>query len=66
MDATIYEKNLENIYATFGRVALVPLLAVAEFVGMNWRTLRDDKKFPVKKIGGRYYVASVALARWLS
>ncbi len=66
MDANIYEANLERIYAEFGRVALVPLLSAAVFVGADWRTLRDDKKFPTKKIGRRYYVGSVALARWLS
>ena len=66
MDANIYDANLEKIYAQFGRVALVPLKSAAEFVGANWRTLRDDKKFPIKKIGRRYYVGSVALARWLS
>ncbi len=66
MDSATYEKNLEKIYEKFGRVALIPLLPVAEFVGRNYRTLLIDKKFPVKKLGRRYYVNSTALARWLS
>lgn len=66
MDAVTYEKNLENIYAEFGRVALIPLLAAAQFLGVNWRTLQKEKHIDVKKVGGRYYVNSVQLARWLS
>ena len=66
MDNATYEKNLEEIYNKFGRVALIPLLAVAEFVGLNYRTLLKDKKFPVKKVSRKYYVNSMALARYLS
>ena len=66
MDAVTYDKNLEKIYDEFGRVALVPLLGAAKFVGVDWRTLQKDRGFPMKKIGGRYYVGTVQLARWLS
>ena len=66
MDNATYEGNLEKIYEKFGRGALIPLLPVAEFVGLNYRTLLTDKKFPVKKVGRKYYVNSVALARYLS
>lgn len=66
MDNATYEKNLEKIYEKFGRGLLIPLLPVAEFVGLNYRTLLTDKKFPVKKVGRRYYVNSTALARYLS
>ena len=66
MDNATYEKNLEKIYDQFGRVALIPLLPVAEFVGLNYRTLLKDKGFPVKKVSRKYYVNTMALARWLS
>ena len=66
MDVVTYDKNLEKIYDEFGRVALVPLLCAAKFVGVDKRTLQRAKGFPVKKVRGRYYVGTVQLARWLS
>ena len=66
MDQIAYEKNLENIYEEFGRVAMVPLMGAANFIGIDTRSLRSEKSFPLKKVGGRYFVSSVQLARWLS
>ncbi len=66
MDRTSYENNLERLYDAFGRIALIPILKAAEFVGVDWRTLKRDRAFPTKKIGGRYYVGTEQLARWLS
>ncbi len=61
-----YRENLRLIFERFGEVQLLPLKKVAEYCGADVRYLRLDKEFPVKKIGGRYYVPAVSLARWLS
>lgn len=58
--------NRQKIYETFGSIQLIPLLGVAEFCGVDVRTLKRDSTFPLKKIGGRYYVPAESLARWLS
>ncbi len=62
----MYEENLRNIYAEFGRVQLILLRDAADFLGVHYRSLLTDKKFPVKTIMSRHYVAATALARWLS
>ena len=62
----LYYDNLDKIVARFGAVQLIPLKEVAEFVGCDHRTLSKTKDFPIKKLGRRYYVPAVGLARWLS
>jgi len=61
-----FRENLRLIYERFGEIQLIPLLKVAEYCGADKRYLQKDESFPVKKIGGRYYVPAVSLARWLS
>jgi len=61
-----YRENLRLIFEKFGEVQLIPLKQVAEFCGADVRSLQKDKEFPQKKLGGRYYVPAVSLARWLS
>lgn len=61
-----YYDILEQITNHFGDVALIPVKAVAEYLGKNEQRLRQVKDFPYKKIGGRYFITPTALARWLS
>ncbi len=60
-----FRDNLERISARFSK-ELIPLKDAADYVGCDPRTLRDAKDSPVKRVGRFYYVAIVALARWLS
>lgn len=60
-----YRDTLADIYARFGTAQLIPLRQVSEFVGVDERTLKKDKAFPKKKIGGRWYVTASHLARFL-
>lgn len=60
-----YRDNLERICERF-KSELITLKEAAEFLGIDFRGLQTDKSFPIKKVGGRYYVTVVALARWLS
>lgn len=60
-----YRDNLERISERFNG-ELIPLPEVVVFLGCDKRTLMADKTFPSKKVGGRYFVTAVALAKWLS
>ena len=60
-----YRDNLERICEKF-KGELITLREAAEFLGIDFRGLQTDKTFPVKKVGGRYYITVVALAKWLS
>lgn len=62
----LYYDNLDKIVARFGAIQLIPLRQAAEFVGCDHRSLSKAKDLQIKKLGGRYYVSAVGLARWLS
>ncbi len=61
----LFRENLDRLKAVFPH-ELIPIQDAAGYVGLDARTLRADKTFPVKKISGRFYVGVAALARWLS
>ena len=61
----LYRDNLERVCERF-KSEMIPLKDAADFIGCDVRTLQSDRDFPVKKLGRKYYVSSVALARWLS
>lgn len=61
-----YYEQLEQITAKFGKAQLIPIKEAAAFVGCDYRTLIKQKDFPLKKLGGRYYVGAVNLASWLA
>ena len=65
MEKKDYRDNLERICERFCG-ELIPLPEVVLFLGCDKRTLLSDKTFPSKKVGGRYFVTAVALAKWLS
>ena len=65
MEKKDYRDNLERISARFNG-ELIPLLDVVGYLGCDKRTLMADKTFPTKKVGGRYFVTAIALAKWLS
>ena len=61
-----YRENLRLLREHFGQSELIPLVEAAKYCGRCARLLRSDKSFPLKKVGGRYFVAAVSFARWLS
>lgn len=61
-----YYDNLDGIRKRFNDTELIPLRRAAEFLGVDYRCLQGSKDFPIKRIGGRYYITAVALARWMS
>jgi hypothetical protein len=65
MEKRDYRDNLERISKRFSG-ELISLPEVVGYLGCDKRTLMADKTFPSKKVGGRYFVTAVALAKWLS
>ena len=61
-----FRTNLERISSAFPNQELIPLLEAAGFMGVDKRLLQGDKGFPLRKLGGRYFVTAVGLARWMS
>lgn len=43
---------------------LIPLKDAALFLGVSAKAIKTDKSFPLKKLGGRYYVTRKELVRW--
>lgn len=60
-----FRDNLSRISERFSG-ELIPYLEACEYIGCTRKQMDRDRSFPKKKIGGRYYVTVVALARWLS
>ena len=60
-----FRDNLERIAARFN-AEMIPVREVADFLGIGLKNLNNDDTFPQKKVGGRWYVTAVALARWMS
>jgi hypothetical protein len=45
---------------------MIPLEKAAQYVGVDKRTLLEDRSFPVKNVGRCYKVPLIAMARWLA
>lgn len=65
MEKADFRDNLKCITEKFN-IHLIPIKDAAEYLGCTVKQLNLAKDFPKKKVGGRYYVTAVALARWLS
>jgi hypothetical protein len=65
MEKADYRDNLERLSQKFPG-ELIPYSDACEYTGCTRKQLDRDKTFPKKKVGGRYYVTVVALAKWLS
>lgn len=62
----LFRDNLERVTQVFGDAELIPIQAVGKFLGCCYRTLQNQKEFPIKKVGNRIYTTKVGLAQWLS
>lgn len=65
MEKQDFRDNLVRITEKFS-TELIRVKEVATFLGVDLKSLNNDKTFPQKKVGGRWYVTTVALARWMS
>ncbi len=65
MEKKDFRDNLERLSQKFTG-ELIPYLDALSYIGCSRKQMDNDKSFPRKKVGGRYYVTVVALAKWLS
>ena len=65
MEKANFRDNLQRISDAFNK-ELITLGEACGFLGCTPKQIHADKTFPTKKVGGRYYVTAVALAKWLS
>lgn len=49
----------------FPGVAAIDFKTCEKLIGCERHTLMNDKTFPAKKVGGKYIIPLVALARWM-
>lgn len=62
----LFRDNLVRLDAAFPGVELLPIVKVAAYLGKDKRTLKAQKGFPARKVGGYWVVPKAALASWLS
>lgn len=61
-----FRDQLERIDAKFPDAETLTIEQVCTYLGRYRAPLLRDKTFPAKKLGGKYIIPKVALARWLS
>jgi hypothetical protein len=61
-----FRDNLQRVTEAFPAAELIPAKDAAGWLGISVRALYGVKSTPCKRVGGRYYVTAVALARWMS
>lgn len=61
-----YRTNLERLREIFVGRDVISCTQAAKYLGVDARTLKSDKKFPVKSVNKKYIVPLTGLASWLS
>lgn len=66
-DPDLYNANLSAVYDKFGREPMtITVPEAARWLGLDPRTLRSMRGFPIKRIGTRSVVVKTALASWMT
>lgn len=60
-----FREQLQSLMERFPGKEAVGLEACCEMLDTDRRVLLKDKTFPAKKVGGKYMIPLVGLARWL-
>ena len=60
-----FREQLEMLTNQFPGVAAIDFKTCEKLIGCERHTLMNDKTFPAKKVGGKYIIPLVALARWM-
>ena len=61
-----YRDNLEMLQAMFPGKMTISIQEACSLLNREKRSLLGDRSFPAQKVGGRYAVPIVGLARYLS
>lgn len=65
----LYEKHLEELRRRFdpdNKRGMISLAAAADYLGSDYRSIREEKHFPVAAVGKQSRVSLVGLAKWLA
>lgn len=60
-----FRDQLESLVQRFPGREAIGISDCVDILGFDRRVLLADRTFPARKIGGKYMVPLVALARWL-
>lgn len=61
-----YRETLQFLKEQFPNKAAIGMSEASDLLGTHRQTLLSTKGFPFQKVGNKYLVPIVALARWLS
>lgn len=65
----LYERELEELRRRFdpeGKRGMISLSKAADYLGADYRSVQDEKHFPVTTVGKQSRVTLVGLAWWLA
>lgn len=65
----LYERELEELRRRFDpedKRGMISLAAAADYLGSDYRSIREEKNFPVAAVGKQSRVTLVGLAWWLA
>ena len=62
----VYRDHLERLLEAFPQRDVITLNELCKYLGIDRRTILQDKKCPAKKIAGKYVVPLVSVARYLA
>lgn len=60
-----FREQYDALAVRYPNVEAIDVNTCAALLGIARNTIMGDKTFPAKKVGGKYIVTLVALARWL-
>ena len=66
MDKVVYAETLARLRELFPGRDTITLNACAKYLHMDARTLKADKRFPLRQIDKSYIVPLIALAKYLA
>lgn len=65
----LYEKQLCELRRRFDpedKRGVISLSKAAEYLGVDYRSIQEEKHFPMASVGKQTRVSLVALAKWLA
>lgn len=60
-----FRDQLQTLQARFPEQEVLTREQACKLLGLDWDALAHDRDFPAKKVGKRYIIPIVPLARWM-
>ena len=61
-----FRDQLAALQQRFGDQEVLTKDQCCKLLGVDWDALRNDRDFPAKRVGRKYIIPVVQLARWLA